>query len=369
MASGTYADPYIVKEWAEFLEYNNSNYVGKYVKFAGASRKFIDLGMAYPNGTTGLVIYPNIIGNNMHWTHLCVWGVLSTTKGIKFMGTVENLFIDAAYMSDVRSAIELGGDVTKLHATCEVDSSRDVYVFEGQSPTLTGCQMEFKIKSPQNIRVLNGTQIEFKNCEIYYDWNCDTAEFNNMKLSACEFRGYVTATTKIDFTDVAQDTTETYPETLWDMTASAPSTTYTDGSSEVCFYNSDKMIFDNTPASWVAITTATIASETAMNNAGFTTGGSSPWNYTFGSLGQDDWFTPIRLGGFSGNGQLNRFNAPPKDFSGGAVRVGNMPLGATEVGRYAFNKTILSETYLPSACTYYSTSFNGTVHGGTLIDE
>ena len=364
MASGTYADPYIVKNWSDFEEYNTASYMGKYVKFGGTNTKVINLAIPFPTGVSGLTIYPNIIGNGVHWQRLYVY---DATRGINFKGSVEKLYIDGVHMRNILSALELEDSATELYVTCQTVSSNDVCMisrsYDGDL-TLTDCQIEFKNQSA-NARLYGATNdhtLTLKNCEIYYNWDCSEATFENVVLSASQFSGYINADS-IVFDEVKQSTTDTYPESLIDMSCAADSISYTGSSSAVCFYNSDKMTFDSTPASWVAVTTATIASETAMNNAGFATGGSSPWNFTFGYLSQDDWAVRDRLGAVDGNTQL--FAVNDRRANKNCV----IPSSVQSVGRNSFTRNSFRQAELPPACTYYSKSFNiDNIHGGILIE-
>ena len=374
MASGTYQDPHIVSSWEQFIEdYNNNTYIGQYVKFTSNGTNIYDLTKSYPSGINGgLVIYPHIIGSNFHLKGLYIYNAL---HAIDFKGTVENLYIDAVYVYDVHSVLEIGGSATKLNVTCQLFTYNDIYLinrdYNGDC-TLTDCQMEFKVKAryiyPHG--AVNSHKLTLNNCEIYFDWDCQATIFNIITMNASMITGFINADSYVQFFDV-KDGTAIYPQSLIDVKFTTGYTYYgtlSGDTSSVVFYNSDKMPAFNassTEQHWVGVTTATIASETAMNEAGFTTGDESPWNYDFGYLYQDDWETRTRLGAVNTNEQLGSVNSDTKK------NIANIPSTAQSIGRNSFKLNHFTEVNMPSACTYYSTSYgnNSNIHGGTLIDD
>lgn len=376
--SGTQIDPWVVSNWDEFSEYNVVDNIGSYVKFANHTT--INFGRVYPQGfttNTGLIIYPNIIGNDAHWRHLVIFGNKFSTKAINFKGTVEGLYIDGLFVNEVLSIIELENDAENLRVTCQFKggSASDVYMLSKaylQNFTLTNCQMEFKGKS-RFVYFLGGRQanhVRLNNCEIYLDWDCNTGQLDRIDLNASTIKGIAKCSTWLSIYDTVKQVTDTtYPDSLIDLKADTPMVIWSSYPDQpvpdaAAFYNSDKMTFTVGTTSWTALDSATLADETALNNAGFTTGGDSPWEFDNGDLLQADWIELYYLGGFNHNTMLYGINQ----------EVGSdnnvLPLSMSSIGRYSFRDSNVRNITLPTACTYYSTSFrdNMPVTGGTLIE-
>ena len=395
MATGTSTDPYIVGSWEEFLEYNTDTYTGSYVKFNNNSGRTIsyDLAHLYPSGfNRGLIVYPHILGNGVTWK-----GFFSKNGqyGIDFKGTVDDLNISGMLVYDAWSLITFEGSTyTNLKLSAEMISSSDLYVFNRNVPNnlvFDNCQMELKCTcrsgALRSIYLAYGVQATthtFNNCDIYIDWRgWNGVGFNiATTLNATLFRGYAQGQWRVTFWDFKQGTSVDYPDTLIDVFFDVPAATYSSWTGDThakLFYNSEKMPEFLTPSGtygvstdWVGLTSAQIGSETALNTAGFHTGGDSPWIFVEAKhyVDQEDWVTMKRLGAFTDNVQFRNCNSARKTSGGSSVRQAIMPPNTQKLGRYSFNINQLTDAILPSACTYYATTFNNIpVSGGTLINE
>lgn len=383
--TGTLQDPYVVRSWEEFLEYNTEDYLGDYVKFAG-SRKY-NLARSYPSGVNGgLTIYPNILGNGVSLENLFTRG---GQFGIDFKGSIDNLRINAMYVYDLGidgcGILFEGETITKLTLIMEVLTSANMYAFKhaiGDDTVFEDCQIEAKCvcRSGANrfIYFMGGGQnnkVALNNCDIYLDWTgFYSASFNTpTELNATLFRGYVDSLGyRVGFYDFKQGTEADYPESLIDIKFNATEAyyeSYVGDTSAKVYFNADKMPPFNEYSDenqWVGLTTAQITNESALNSAGFRTGGDSPWVFDEASnyIEQEDWSRMARLGAFNNTTQLAHINS---EITG--VNFAIFPLSTESVGRYSCTVTHLDEAVLPSACTYYNTTFAGKpVSGGTLIE-
>lgn len=387
MANGTQQDPYVVKNWEEFSEYNTADMVGSYVQLSRSPYKSWDLAHSYPSGVNGgLTIYPNILGNGVEIINLCTKG---GQFGVDFKGTVDNLKITTLYVFDAGCAVKFEQGAANVILSCEVGATNDLWVLNKEvysDTSYTNCQFEFKCRNlssaMRSIYLFHGnqsTKITTNNCEIYIDWDgFYGASFNvPLLLNASLIHGYInTPEYGTRFYDVKQVTTGDYPDSLIDLKINAPNIyygSYSGDTSAKVFYNADEMppfASGSAQNAWVGLTNAQIADETALNNAGFHTGDGTPWEYddtTDPPLNQDDWVDVEKLGAFAKNGQLNHLNSSTRQ---AGLRICNIPANVQSVGRYSFVVNHLNEVYLPANCTYYSTTFGSisNIHGGQLIE-
>lgn len=382
MATGASTDPYIVSSWEEFIEnYNNASFIGSYVKFKNDRRTKYDLAKTYPSGVSGgLVIYPHILGNGATWKNLYTYG---GQFGINFIGKVDDLKVEALYVKDAQQIFKFdGGEITSLVASAEITTSAELYVINkgvNTNTTFSNCQMDLKCicreGASRTVYFIGGGEnatITMNNCEVKLDWKgfYSVQFITPTIMNACLFNGYVQADgDMVRFYDFKQGTTADYPDSLVDIVFDTDSVfygSYTSDTSATVFYNSSK-----TPPfaegsllnAWVGITSEQIASETALNNAGFHTGGDSPWVYVNNYIEQDDWKAISMLGAFNNLVEFAHCNS----YYEGRKCV--LPMSVKSVGRYAFQIQHLAKAALPSDCTYYATSFgNVPVSGGILIE-
>ena len=370
MATGSLTDPFIVKDWATFLEYNTVEHEGDYVQFP--AKAVCDLSIYYPNGLNeGLVIHPNILGNQAHWTRLCIFGDSSLTA-LTFMGTVDNLYIDGLYVSNIDTFLHPHAKLTNVRLVTEIENnSYTLNMFGKTNETTTldfeECQFEIKAHTMRSI-YFNGASnlntIYLKNTDIDVEFDLTNQYhlafvlMDNIDLTSSRFKGNI----EVAGTDgkVILAMWQHYPyentQSIWDVKTTASQIVFrTTLARDTLYYNSDKMTFTTPPTNWIALTSAQIASQSAMTAAGFPIGGDSPWNFEFGYLDNENWVTLTPLGAFAGNVPMGKVI---------------IPKSLESIGRYSFSTNQLKEVYLPTDCTYYSTSFKSTgiVHGGILIE-
>lgn len=382
MATGTSTDPYVVSSWEEFIEdYNNNSYAGSYVKFTNNRRTEYNLAKSYPSGVSGgLVIYPNILGNGAAWKNLYTYG---GQFGINFIGTVDNLQVEALYVKDSQQIAKFDADISNVIMSAEITTSAELYVMnKGATSNITfdNCQMDLKCicreGASRTLYFIGGGEsktVTMNNCEMRLDWQgfYSIQFITPTILNACLFNGYVQADgDMVRFYDFKQGTTVDYPESLIDIDFDADSIyydSYTSDTSAKVYYNSDKtpdFADGSLTNAWVGLTNAQIASETALNNAGFHTGGDSPWIYVDGNVRQEDWEELEMLGALSY--PVNGLAFCNSYYNGKECIV---PLSAQSIGRYAFAGNTFKKVILPANCTYYKTSFSGKpVTGGILIE-
>lgn len=369
MATGSLNDPFIVKDWAEFLEYNTAEHEGDYVQFPNKLKW--DLSTYYPHGLSGgLVIYPNILGNEAHLMRLCILGTPMETTALTFMGTVENLYIDGLYAYNIATFAHTNAKLTGVRIVAEVENGD--YTFDMFNTTVTldfeDCEFCLKAHTMRSI-YFNGSSgvytmyLTNTDIDVEFDLTNERQQgfvtISNVDLTSSRFKGNI----KVAGTSgrVILAMWQHYPyentQSIWDVKVAASQVIFRETlERDALYYNSDKMTFTSAPTNWIALTNEQIASESAMVAAGFPIGGDSPWDFTFGYLDNVNWITLTPIGAFAGNVPMNKVV---------------IPQSLESVGRYAFTTNQLGEVNLPDACTYYSTSFKRGVdiHGGTLIDD
>lgn len=366
MASGTLNDPYIVNNWNEFLEYNTFEYEGSYVQF---NARKIDFGRIYPKGHIGgLVIYPNILGGNCHWYHLCLLslGGGGMINALEFKGDVKDLYIDALYVEGGDNLFVPHGNMECVYITCQVFGAQWLDLFgvpsqyygnDANDLTLTNCEIDIRASHSRQISFNGGNRtIYLENTLVnldlsaYYD-----ISFGNIIMTASMFQGYIRAAVM-----VLIQMSQSYPienaQSLWNVKTICNTVRYINmPDTNRCHYNVDKTTFtDTTPEfDWIALTNDELEDATALIDAGFPVGGDSPWELIDGELENVNWVVFNKLGAFTQNITLRRV-----DF----------PMFLRSIGHYSFSVAQLPEVTLPPPCTYYATSFSTTVHGGILIE-
>lgn len=370
MGTGTYSDPYVVTSWAEFESYNTADYAGDYVAFY----RDIDFSLIYPNGCRdGLVIYPNIIGNDQHWLKLCVLGRNPTVTAIDFRGTVENLYIDGMYANAIESLIAPRGEITGLHLTAQIDNNGVTQIFGGVlvRPAFTSTisfvdsELDIRVRTRGNIHFQTRSTesvMKLKNTSVNIDFECSEENMphyiNNIEMDASMFTGVIKSSGDVTL-QICQKSPYEYTQSLWDVKVEAPrvycESVY--GNDDCCYYNTDKTTFYGDTLDWIGLTTEQLADETELEDAGFPIGGDSPWKLSAGKIKNNAWtsYRNEKLGAFNNCTQFDTIYVP-NDLK--------------SIGRYAFNITQMSKIKLPDDCTYYSTSFKSgmEVEGGILIE-
>lgn len=362
MANGAYNDPYIVSSWAEFLTYNTSEYIGEYVKF----NVNIDFSLIYPNGSSGgLVIYPNIMGNDRHWSRLAIISRTASTIAVEFKGTVENLYIDALYAKVVGGLIMSTDDIVGLHMTAQIDNNGATYIFGSYSLSdeinLIDSEIDIRVRTNGQIYFHNPSiTAKLKNTSVNLNWQCPMNPVNitNVEMDASMFTGNITTGGTATIA-ICQKSPYENTQSLWDVKTSARQVFCQQvyGSSDQCYYNTDKTTFSGDTLDWIGLTTEQLADETELESAGFPIGGDSPWILELGKIENNSW-TGYR------NNKLGAFNVCV-----GLYNV-QIPISLQSIGRHSFQINTIPSVTLPNDCTYYSTSFRPgmTIEGGILIE-
>lgn len=385
MSTGTSSDPIIVESWAEFEEYNTVDNIGTYIQFKNnrQNNQKYDLSKSYPHGlTSGLTVYPNILGNNVHWARLCFLGENASMTAIKFMGTVDSLYIDGVYAKNIATFLHPSAKLTDVRVTAEIENGAyDLNVF-GESNTQTTldfeeCEFDIHAKTKRSIYVnaasslntmyLTNTDIHV-NFALSNDYHLAFAQFYAIDMTSSRIRGRV----KVDGNDgrILLAMWQHYPynntQSLWDVKANASTVRFSETQTgDTLYYNTDKTTFETTPTNWIGLTTAQLQSEVALEAAGFPIGGDSPWRLTAQGVLYNDELVEIDLLGAFGGNVIYAVNAKESDKSV------LPPASLQSVGEYSFaHLSGVNQIVLPSTCTYYATSFAGNTHitGGILIE-
>lgn len=354
--TGTSTDPYIVNSWAEFLEYNTVDYIGKYVKFP---KRAIDLSIAYPQGLfTGLTIYPNIIGRtgSSIWRNLCVFG--SNNTMLDFKGSVSNLIVQNVFATGVNKVFKFGGQVDMSEFGCRVVGGSTLTIFDAQSINVNDSAFYLQADASSEIN-LGSVELNDSNVEFYL--NAPTVDTTGAIVNATRFDGKVIANTA--FVAGINQGSEEYNQSLWNVLVDSEYVTLAD-SDYVCYFNSDRMAFTDGSSGWIGVSDTNLGNETYLESVGFSIGDDSPWAIVGGypvNEGQEPKASIV--------GSFMRSATSATNTS--LIEEINVPNATESIGRYGFNQARrLPNISLSDDCTYYATSFyNSTeITGGTLIE-
>ena len=354
--TGTLTDPYIVNSWAEFLEYNTADYIGKYVKFP---KRVTDLSIAYPQGLlTGLTIYPNVIGRTgaSIWRNLCVFG--SNNIMLDFKGSVSNLIVQNVFATGVNKAFKFGDQVDKSEFGCRIVGGATLTIFDAQSVDINDSAFYLQADASSEID-LGSITLNDSNVEFYLD--APTVDTTNTTVNATRFDGKINATAA--FVAGINQGNEEYNQSLWNVVVDSPSVTLADDN-YVCYFNSDRMAFTDSLGGWIGVSNTNLGNETYLESVGFAIGDDSPWVILDGypvNEGQEAKASIV--------GSFMRSTTSATNTS--LIEEINIPNATENIGRYGFNQARrLPSISLSDDCTYYATSFYNTteITGGTLIE-
>lgn len=277
--TGTQADPYRPENWADFLTVCNIS-ASTFIKFADSDNKVIDFNDIAPEGLASEIqITAQVDLNGWTWKNIRANGI-TTVIGIYANTTLENGYIDSAYISNCYNFIYLSQIQGKSIKNMIISGQFFGVIFfchaNGTSLSAPTSALNsvggtlFVRNSSASFHLFDtasgGHNRKLENCG--FDFNVEAGSFtfgaNRSGSMENKYKGKITADT-INLSSGGNDVFDI------EMSSSATATNRT-SSSYLSIYNSDKMSVSSAVAGMAGVTEEQMHNAQYLHDIGFPIG-------------------------------------------------------------------------------------------------